>query len=854
MDDWIWVFMLVVALGLTACGSTSSSPGEDIAEAVDLAVTPEVVLVTDLKQDVEEGVPAMVVIDDGAGFAVTIATQPFGITARRDGELVWDGSDLPLLVGRVPLFDASRRYDPELVSDDVEWLGLETVIAYEFSEGGGHRFTFEPMADRQLTLTVERGGEGIITFELAPGLFRDEVLTAVEYLALDADENFYGLGESFDHVARRGTIRQMHMTIDFLQESGYNEAHYPIPLLISTRGSGIFVEDRHPGFFDVCSSDPGRVIARFSSHSLRFHLLSAPTPLAVLSRYVALTGNPALPPQWAFGVVQWEDEIDGQAQVMENAQAMRDLDLPGSGMWVDRPFATAHESFVFKPDSYPDAQGMVQDLHSLGFRLAIWSAPYLSDGVPEAYAEAEANDYFVESDDINFTKFGRLMDFTDPGAVALWQSLVQRAIDIGIEGFKLDYGEDVISGYSSYKTSFNFFNGEPSETMHHWYQYFYHKAYRELLPEHAFLINRAGCYGDQTITSVVWPGDLCTSFKYHQEDGHVGGLPAAMIGNQTLSVSGYPFYGSDTGGYRHGRPTKEVLLRWVQHTALSPVLQFGGAGANCNPWDFTLYEGEDDGVPYVSQYDEETLAIWRTFSRLHIRLFPYVYTYAVAASQTGIPVTRPFGMVHPEQGHPDFQYFYGDYFTVAPVMREESSREVLIPPGRWFDWFDDVVYEGPAKVTTDVSLDRLVLLVREGAIIPLLRPTIDTLAPATAPGVESYANEPGVLHVHLWPGEGESNFQVVLGPTLSMVPLAEGVRVLFAGVTGAFSGLHFEIHGKHLVGDGGSLDCTSDEEIPLSIVEAEELGSCTGCQFWDAEAAILHVIPEDLDGAIIIVP
>jgi alpha-D-xyloside xylohydrolase len=850
MDNWKGVLILVGALGLAACGNTTSSPEVDVAESVDLAVTPELVQVPDLQPDVVGGVPATVTVDDGEDFEVTIATQPFGITAMRDGELVWDGSDMPLLVGRVPVYDATRRYDPELVPDDVEWLGLEAVVAYESLQGGGHRFTFEPMEDRQLTLTVQRGGEGIITFELAPGLFRDEVLTAVEYQALDGDENFYGLGESFDHVARRGTIRQMHMTIDFLQESGYNEAHYPIPLLVSTRGSGLFIEDRHPGYFDVCSSDPDRVVARFSSHNLRFHLLAAPTPLEVLSRYVALTGNPALPPQWAFGVVQWEDEIDGQAQVMENAQAMRDLDLPGSGMWVDRPFATAHESFIFKPDSYPDAQGMVQDLNALGFRLAIWSAPYLSDGVPEAYAEAEANDYFVESDDINFTKFGRLMDFTDPGAVALWQSLVQRAVDIGIEGFKLDYGEDVISGYSSYKTSFNFFNGEPSETMHHWYQYFYHKAYRELLPEHAFLINRAGCYGDQTITSVVWPGDLCTNFNYHQEDGHVGGLPAAMIGNQTLSVSGYPFYGSDTGGYRHGRPTKEVLLRWVQHTALSPVLQFGGAGANCNPWDFTLYEGEDDGVPYVSHYDEETLSIWRTFSRLHIRLFPYVYTYAVAASQTGIPVTRPYGMVHPEQGHPDFQYFYGDYFTVAPVMREESSREVLVPPGRWFDWFDDTVHEGPAKLTVDVALDRLFLLVREGAIIPLLRPTIDTLAPATVPGVESYANDPGVLHVHLWPGESHSDFQVVLGPLISMEPLEEGVRVSFAGVDGAFDGLHLQVHGKHLVSDGDALLGANDEGTAISTVTEEELNSCTGCQFWDEEAGILHLIPENLEGAV----
>lgn len=862
MKDRRRTLVLVGALILGACSDGGGSavdavvPVDVLAKGdllADLSAQPDGDS-AELRADTSNEVPGTVAIDGGPGFTVTVTTVPFGITATRDGELVWDGSDMPLLIGRVPVYDESRRYDPELVPDDVEWLGLEAAVGYEVLADGGHQFLFVPMPDREVLLTVRPGGDGIVTFDLAPGLFRDEVLTAVEYAALDSEENFYGLGESFDHVARRGTVRQMHMTVDFLQESGYNEAHYPIPLLISTNGSGLFVEDRHPGFFDVCSSDPDRVIVRFSTSSVRFHLLSASTPLEVLSRYVALTGLPALPPKWAFGVVQWEDEIDGQAQVLENAYAMRELDLPGSGMWVDRPFATAHESFIFRPDIYPDAAGMVKELNSLGFRLAIWSAPYLSDGVPEEYAEAEANGYFVESDDINFAKFGRLMDFTDPGAVALWQSLVQRAVDIGVEGFKLDYGEDVISGYSSFKTTFNFYNGEPSETMHHWYQYFYHKTYRDLLPEHAFLINRAGCYGDQTITSVVWPGDLCAGFQYHQEDGHVGGLPAALIGNQSLSASGYPFFGSDTGGYRHFRPTKEVLLRWVEHTALSPVLQFGGAGANCNPWDFTLYEGEVDGVPAVSQYDEETLTIWRKFAKLHIRLFPYVYTYAVAASLTGVPVTRPFGMVHPEQGHPDFQYFYGDSLTVAPVVRPENEREVLVPPGRWFDWFDDTIHEGPATKTLSVPLERLILLVREGAIIPLLRPSIDTLAPATAPDVESYATDPGVLYVHLWPGQEASEFQLVFGPHFAMAPEGEGTRISFAQVTDGFSGLRLEVHGTHLVTTDGKLAAFSTNGVLLSEVYLGGLEECTGCQYWDGETKVLHVKPALLDSSVMIAP
>ena len=396
------------------------------------------------------------------------------------------------------------------------------------------------------------------------------------------------------------------------------------------------------------------------------------------------------------------------------------------------------------------------------------------------------------------------------------------------------------------KIHFQFFNGEAADTMHHWYSYFYHQTYREMLEGDAFLINRAGCYGDQTITSVVWPGDLCANFNYHGEDGHVGGLPAAIIADQTLSSSGYPFFGSDTGGYRHHRPTKEVLLRWVQHTALTPVLQYGGAGENCNPWDFTLYEGDSDGEHYVSQYDEETLDIWRQFARLHIRLFPYVYTYAVQATLTGIPVTRPFGMVHPELNqHPDFQYLYGDSFLVAPIHRSGNQRTVLLPPGIWYDWFTREKYEGPAELLMEVPLERGIVFVREGAIVPMLRPSVDTLAPATEPGLESYANDPGILWVKVFPGAQEQSFTTIMGPELTVRPDGSGYKVTFKSVVPAFDGIRFEIDCLHLQEEApAAMELTNLEgdEIPAAQT-LEDLDACGACYYYDPASAILSVVP-----------
>ena len=68
-----------------------------------------------------------------------------------------------------------------------------------------------------------------------------------------------------------------------------------------------------------------------------------------------------------------------------------------------------------------------------------------------------------------------------------------------------------------------------------------------------------------------------------------------MIGGLTLGPSGFPFYGSDTGGYRHAPPTKETFIRWFQQTALSTVMQVG-TNSNDAPWEGGVDDSFDDGA------------------------------------------------------------------------------------------------------------------------------------------------------------------------------------------------------------------------------------------------------------------
>src|SRR5665811_2287862 len=85
----------------------------------------------------------------------------------------------------------------------------------------------------------------------------------------------------------------------------------------------------------------------------------------------------------------------------------------------------------------------------------------------------------------------------------------------------------------------------------------------------------------------MWPGDLDASFAKVGDPGQsngssyvsVGGFPASLIAGLTLGPSGFPFYGADTGGYRHSPATNELFVRWFEQTSLSTAMQIGNSAS-----------------------------------------------------------------------------------------------------------------------------------------------------------------------------------------------------------------------------------------------------------------------------------
>ena len=113
-----------------------------------------------------------------------------------------------------------------------------------------------------------------------------------------------------------------------------------------------------------------------------------------------------------------------------------------------------------------------------------------------------------------------------------------------------------------------------------------------------------------------------------------------------------------------------------------------------------------------------------------------------------MPLMRAMFLEFPEDREcrrTDMQFMFGSSLLVAPVVEKGArTREVYLPKGRWYDWYDGTVYEGGHYVTVPAPLDKTPVLVKEGSMIPTIPAVMNTAAADDA-----------LLTIRCYPKEGE---------------------------------------------------------------------------------------------------
>jgi alpha-D-xyloside xylohydrolase len=333
---------------------------------------------------------------------------------------------------------------------------------------------------------------------------------------------------------------------------------------------------------------------------------------------------------------------------------------------------------------------------------------------------------------------GSCIDFTNPEAADWWQDRIRSLIEMGVGGINTDFGEQVPEDAI-------FHDGRTGREMHNIYPRLYNEITYEAMQSvrAGVLLARSAWHGSQAL-SAIWAGDQTSDFAYNS------GLRTAIVAGLSAGLSGFPYWASDIGGY-FGAPTDEVYQRWSQFGAFSPIMMIHGAGPR-EPWAFS----------------DKTLGVYRRFARLHTDLFPYIYSYAHEASQTGIPIMRALPLEFPADpgAWGDLaaeQYCFGAELLVAPVYYSFSrTRFLYLPQGQWRDFWTGELLAGGQVLRYPAPVDQIPVFSRAGAIIPRLDPSPHTLLPATKTGVRSAGQD---LRLDVYPG-ADGRFRLYDGTEL----------------------------------------------------------------------------------------
>jgi alpha-D-xyloside xylohydrolase len=521
-----------------------------------------------------------------------------------------------------------------------------------------------------------------------------------EQLTLGVGECVYGLGERFTAFVKNGQV------VDCVNKDGgtaSDQAYKNVPFYLTNRGYGVLVNETGPVAFEVASEKVARVQFSIPGESLEYFVIYGPTPKDVLRKLTALTGRPALPPPWSFGLwlsTSFTTNYD-EATVTSFIDGMKQRDLPLHVFHFDCFWMREFDwtNFEWDPRVFPDPVGMLKRLHARGLKICVWINSYIAQR-SRLFAEGAAKGYFIKRTDGSVWQTDlwqpgmAIVDFTNPAARKWFAGHIGRLLDMGVDAIKTDFGERIPSEGVVYH------DGSDPVKMHNFYPIIYNQTVFEAIEAkrgqgEAVLFARSAYASGQKFP-VHWGGDCWSTFESMAE---------SLRGGLSLCLSGFGFWSHDIGGFEGTAPAY-IYKRWAAFGLLSSHSRLHGSGSYRVPW----------------AYDEAACDVVRFFTKLKCRLMPYLWAAAVEAHRDGVPTMRAMLVEFPEDPACDTldrQYLLGGSLLVAPVFTEDGTVDYYLPAGQWTHLLTGEVREGGRWQKGTHDFLSLPLFVRPGAVIPL---------------------------------------------------------------------------------------------------------------------------------------
>ncbi|MFN2272417.1 MAG: alpha-xylosidase [Anaerolineae bacterium] len=590
---------------------------------------------------------------------------------------------------RKPKFELQAQPSPEIeIHDDAQAATLTSGrLTARVEKEGNWKIEFK---DGEQVITSS-GWRGLGFIDTEDGRYTRE------QLSLGVGECVYGLGERFTPFVKNG------QSVDLWNEDGGTNsdiAYKNVPFYLTNRGYGVFVNHPEQVSLEIASENVERVQFSVPGEVLEYFLIYGPSPKEVIEKYTRLTGRPALPPAWSFGLwlsTSFTTDYD-EDTVTGFIQGMADRDLPLHVFHFDCFWMKAFQwcDFEWDSDVFPDPEAMLERLKARGLHICVWINPYIAQQ-SVLFDEAVARGYLLKRPNGDVWQWDKwqaglgVVDFTNPDACRWYGDKLRALVDMGVDCFKTDFGERI-------PTDVVYFDGSDPLKMHNYYPYIYNKLVFEVLEEklgkgEAVVFARSATSGCQQFP-VHWGGDCFSTFESMAE---------SLRGGLSLNLSGFGFWSHDIGGFE-GSPPEAVYKRWIAFGLLSSHSRLHGSGSYRVPWLF----------------DEEAVDVLRLFTKLKCRLMPYLYAQALDARDKGTPMMRAMMLEFPDDPTCDTldrQYMLGDSLLVAPVFSYDGDVTYYVPQGRWTNFLTGEVVEGPGWARETHDFMSLPLMVRPNTVI-----------------------------------------------------------------------------------------------------------------------------------------
>ncbi|MEM9141959.1 MAG: TIM-barrel domain-containing protein [Bacteroidota bacterium] len=564
-------------------------------------------------------------------------------------------------------------------------------------------------------------------FPLDESQIKTEVVNGKTHLRfpLKRGEELFGLGLNFKTHNQRGRILTLH--VDHYGNSDHGRTHAPVPFYVSTEGYGVLVDaaqyitvyagtavrveaedkpvlrDRNsdPAWNPQPYSDAVEILV--PAQGTDVYVFEGNSMLEVVQRYNLFNGGGYLPPKWGLGFTQRVPTLYSATDILNEVSEFAAHDFPLDFIGVEPGWQTMAYpcTFEWEESRFPDPKGFIKTLLDKGIRANLWLNPYVSP-IGSLYPKMKpfSGSHTVWN--------GIVPDLTLDGAKALFKEHFKKYhLDIGVSGYKIDEVDGF--DYWLWPDTATFPSQTTGEEMRQVYGTLFQKMTADWFKERnqrTYGLVRASNAGTSSFPYVIYD-------DYYSHKDFI----TALINSSFIGVMWTPEV--------RASKSSEEWLRRMQSVCFSPMAMLNAWADGTKPWSFPEVEKQI-----------------RDVAHLRMRLLPYIYTAFAKYREEGIPAFRAMQLVEgfgftsqKVDGKLDgtenpyasssvkevrYQYMMGEDILVAPMFTGEETREVVLPQGKWYDFYTGDYVGEREVVTVRPGLDKIPLFVKDGGIIPMI--------------------------------------------------------------------------------------------------------------------------------------